>query len=81
MAATEERIRKLVDSNLQIEGRAAGQELNLDASVADTGVSSVAIVAFVKLVGEEFNVELPPEDVAQMSSLRDLINYIDAKSG
>lgn len=81
MATTEERIRKLVDDNLQIEGREAGQQLNLESSIADAGVSSVAVVAFIKAVGAEFNLELPSEDVAQMSSVRDLINYIDAKTG
>ena len=77
MATTEERIRQLAAENLEIEGNPVG----LDTSVADSGVSSVALVALVRLVGQEFNVELPPEDVSQMNSLRDLINYVDAKSG
>ena len=77
MASTEERIRQLAAENLEIDG----SQFSLDASVADTGLSSVAIVAFVRLVGQELNVELPPADVSQMNSLRDLINYIDAKSG
>ncbi len=78
MATTEERVRKLAAENLVSD---PGQEVNLNGSVADSGVSSVAIVSFVRLVGQELNVELPPADVSQMSSLRDLINYIDAKSG
>ena len=78
MATTEERIRQLAADNLEFEGNS---EIGLDTSVADSGVSSVALVALVRLVGQEFNVELPPEDVSQMNSLRDLINYVDAKSG
>ena len=77
MATTEERVRQLAADNLATEG---SQGVNLDASVADSGVSSVAVVAFVRLVGQELNVDLPPEDVSKMSSLRDLINYINAKS-
>ena len=77
MATTEERIRQLAAENLEIEGNPVG----LDTSVADSGVSSVALVALVRLVGQEFNVELPPADVSQMNSLRDLVNYVDAKSG
>lgn len=81
MTSTEERVRRLADENLEIEGREAGQQLNLDNNVGDAGISSVAVVAFIKLVGEEFNLELVPEDVAQMNSVRDLINYIDARAG
>ena len=77
MASTEERVRQLAAENLEIEG----SQFSLEASVADSGLSSVAIVAFVRLVGQELNVELPPADVSQMNSLRDLISYIDAKSG
>lgn len=77
MATTEERVRQLAADNLATEG---SQGVDIDRSVVDSGVSSVAVVAFVRLVGQELNVDLPPEDVSQMSSLRDLINYIDAKS-
>ena len=78
MATTEERVRQLAAENLPGD---AGQEINLDASVAESSYSSVAIVQFVMLVGEKLSVELPPADVAKMNSLRDLINYIDSKSG
>ena len=74
---TEERVQQLAAEHLATEG---SQGVNLDLSVADSGVSSVAVVAFVRLVGQELSVDLPPEDVSKMSSLRDLINYIDAKS-
>ena len=57
MPSTEERIRKLVDDNLEIEGRAQGQPLNLDNSLRDSGVSSVDFVAFAKVVAQEFNVQ------------------------
>ena len=77
MATTEERVRQLAAEHLVTE---AGKGVDLDISVADSEITSVAAVAFVRLVGQELNVDLPPEDVAKMSSLRDLINYIDAKS-
>ena len=76
MATTEERIRQLADEHLATE---EGQRLSLDVDITDEGVSSVAGVAFVRLVGRELNVELPPEDVSEMRSLRDLINYRDGK--
>ena len=77
MATTEERVLQLANENLEIDG---GQ-IGLDANVADSDLSSVAVVAFVRLVGQDLNVELPPADVSEMKSLRDLVNYIDAKSG
>ena len=78
MVTTEERIRQLAADNVAIEGRG---QIDLDANVDDLGVTSVAVVEFIKLVSRELNVELPAEDVAMMKSLRDLINYIDSKSG
>ena len=77
MATTEERIRQLAADNVALEGRA---EINLDANVDDLGVTSVAVVEFIKLVSQELNVELPAGDVARMKSLRDLINFINSKS-
>jgi len=38
-------------------------------------------VRFVKEVGEAFNVEMRAEDVAEFQNLRDLVNYLDARSG
>ena len=76
MATTEERVLQLAAENLEMDG---GQ-IGLDGNVADSDLSSVAVVAFVRLVGQELNVELPPADVSEMKSLRDLVNYIEAKS-
>jgi len=59
LATTEERIRKLVDDNLEIDGRPIGRPLDLNGSLRDSGVSSVDFVAFVKVVGDEFGVNSP----------------------
>ena len=79
MATTEERFRKLVDENLEIEGRSAGRPLDLNSSLRDAGVSSVDFVAFVKVVAEEFNVEFNPEDCAKYANLGELIAALDSK--
>ena len=61
MLSTEERIRRLVDETLQVEGRPAGQPLDPASSLRDTGASSMAIVAFLVKLMQEFNLDVAPE--------------------
>ncbi|MDE2778937.1 MAG: acyl carrier protein [Chloroflexota bacterium] len=77
MATTEERIRKLVDDNLEIEGRTAGTPLHPEYSLRDSGVSSVAFVAFAKLVADEFGVTFSPEDCAKYNTVGELITRLE----
>ena len=81
MATAEERLRKLVDDNLELEGRPAGRPLDPNSSLRDSGVSSVEFVAFAKLVAEEFNVEFSLDDCAKYQSLGELIALLDSRSG
>lgn len=80
MASTEERIRALVDANLQIEGRSEGQPLTPDLNIVDAGVSSTDVVAFWRLVCEEFGVDISAEDFAELLTPSDLIAYLDSRS-
>ena len=80
MATTEERIRKLVDENLEVDGRPLGRPLDLNSSLRDTGVSSVDFVAFAKLVAQEFNTSFSAEDCANINSVGELISFLDARS-
>ena len=59
MGTTEERIRKLVDENLEVDGRSLGRPLDINSSLRDSGVSSVDFVAFAKLGAQEFNTSFP----------------------
>lgn len=78
MATTEERLRKIVDDNLEIEGRAAGTPLDMGRSIADGGVPSPDIVAFWRLVNEEFSVDIPAEQFAELLTPSDLVAYLDS---
>ena len=80
MSNTEERLRTLVDENLPLEGREAGQPLNYDRSIVDAGVSSTDVVAFWKLVCEEFGVDISAEEFAELLTPNDLIAYLDART-
>ena len=81
MASTEERLRKLVDDNLEIEGRPQGRPLDPNSSLREAGVSSVDFVAFVRLVAQEFSVEFSLEDCAKYKSVGELIAALDSRSG
>ncbi len=79
MATTEERIRKLVDENLEIDGRPIGRPLDLNSSLRDAGVSSVDFVAFTKLVGDEFGVNFTPDDCAKFTTMGELVEFLDSR--
>lgn len=77
MATTEERLRKLVDDNLEIEGRTAGEPLHMNYSLRESGVSSVDFVAFAKIVADEFGVEFNAEDCAKYNTVGELITRLE----
>ena len=81
MPSVEERLSTLIDENLEVEGRAKGQTLELDHSFADGGVNSMAAVAFLRVVMADFNVQIPPETLSQMSNLQGLVDYLEAHAG
>ena len=81
MTSTEDRIRKLIDENLEVDGRPLGPLLDLNISLIEAGVSSMDLVAFAKLVSQEFNVAFSPDDCAKLNSVRDLIGFLDSHAG
>ena len=81
MASTEERVRQLVDSHLNIEGRQSGAALDLNAAFADVGISSMAAVAFMREVAKEFKVQMSAGECARFTNLQGLIDFLDGKAG
>ena len=77
MASTEDRIRKLVKENLEVDGKPLELQ-NLNSSLLDAGISSVDLVSFARVVGKEFNVSFSPEDCGKINSVRELVDYLDA---
>ena len=77
MPSTEERLRKLVDENLEVDGRPIGQELDASKSLRDAGVSSTDFVAFMKVVVDEFGVDITAGDCQNFQSLAELIAFLD----
>ena len=56
-------------------------EPNFDATLDDTGVSSVDAVEFITKVEEAFGVTIPPETFAEFRCLRDLATYLESRAG
>ena len=81
MASTEERIRKLVDANLEVDGRPPNLPEDLNCSLLELGVSSIDLVSFGKLVAQEFNVAISPEDCTNLNTVQGLIEFIDSRTG
>ena len=80
MSSTEERIRALVDANLDVSDRTAGAPLDLSRSFADAGVASADVVAFWQLVNEEFGVSISAEEFSGLLTPRDLIAHLEANA-
>ena len=80
MATNEERLVQLVDDNLVVEGRSPGDPLNMDRNIADAGVASADIVAFLKLVNEVFGVSITAGDCGDLLTPRNLVEYLDANA-
>ena len=81
MATTEERIRQLVNENLEVDGQSLNLPPDLNISLVDAGVTSLDLVAFAKVVSQEFNVTFTLDDCANLNSVQELIGFIDAGAG
>ena len=80
MASTSERLKKLVEDNVEVDGQALNVPDDLNISLMDAGVSSTDIVALAKLIAEEFDVTFTPEDCAALSKLPEVVDFLDAKA-
>lgn len=81
MPSTEERLRKLVDNNLELEGRPQGRPLDINSSLREAGVSSVDFVNFTRLVAQEFGVDFKPEECTDVNTVGELITLLESRSG
>ena len=77
MTTTEQRLVDLAHEHLGID-----PSPEADRTLAETGVSSIDLVAFLKVVGKEFNVtSLNVGDCDGVETLRDLAALVDSHSG
>ena len=76
MSSTEGRLRALINDNLDLD-----HDPDFNARFSDVGVSSVDAIAFFKLLNQEFDLGMVAEECTQFDTLRDIVNFIDARSG
>ena len=76
MTATEQRLAQLAQEHLGL-----GRVPDLDKQFADSGVSSVDAVSFMKVVNSDFSLSLTAGDCAGCTTLRGIAALVDKHSG
>lgn len=80
MASTSDRLRSLVNENIEVDGKALDIPDDMNISLADSGVSSMDMVALGKLIASEFDVTITVEDCAALDNLTKVVAFVDAQS-
>lgn len=80
MSSTAAKLRALVDANIEVDGKALDIPDDLNISLADSGVSSMDMVALGKLIAKEFDVTITVEDCAALDNLTKVVAFVDAQS-
>lgn len=75
MASTKDRIAKLARAYLDSE-----REPVFDRDFSDSDISSMDAMAFIKSISSEFNVDIKPEDIADLKNLNEIVSYVDANA-
>ncbi|MGB3346736.1 MAG: acyl carrier protein [Candidatus Humimicrobiia bacterium] len=70
-----EKLKKVITDVLDIEEEKILFESKF---LEDFGADSLDIVEMVMAIEEEFNIEIPDEDVEKVLSVNDVINYIQS---
>lgn len=76
MASSLDRILSLAEEHLDL-----GRELNLDVKFSESGVSSMAALAFVRVLNEELGLSIAPADLDEFDTIRSLVAHIDSQLG
>ncbi|MDU4891490.1 MAG: acyl carrier protein [Clostridium sp.] len=71
-----ERVKNVVAKQLGVEA----SEVNITASFTDDlGIDSLEIFEIVMSLEEEFEIEIPNEDIEDIKSVEDIAKYIESK--
>ncbi|HBL05836.1 MAG TPA: acyl carrier protein [Clostridium sp.] len=71
-----ERVKKVIAKELGVEV----EELNIQASFTDhLGIDSLEIFEIVMSLEEEFDIEIPNEDIENIKNVQDISSYIESK--
>jgi acyl carrier protein len=72
-----EKIKASIASQLSIDA----EEIKMESSfMNDLGADSLDIVELIMALEEEYDIEIPDEDVEKMATVGDVVEYIKARS-
>ncbi len=77
MEALSERVNSIVTDQLGVDKESLSPEANL---LDDLGADSLDVVELVMALEEEFGIEVPDDDVENMRTIRDIVQYIEARA-
>lgn len=80
MASTAEKLRALVNDNVEVDGKALDIPDDMNFSLAGAGVSSMDLVALGKLISKEFDVTFTLEDCARLDNLTEVVAFVDGQT-
>lgn len=70
----EDKVRKIIADTLS----KTEAEIKLESSLTeDLGADSLEIVELAMAMEEEFSIEIPDEDIEKISTVKDIIDYIN----
>lgn len=71
-----EKVRTILVGQLGVDE----EKVTMEASISDDlGADSLDVVDLIMSLEEEFDVEIPDEDVENMKTVGDVVKYIEAK--
>ena len=76
MPSTADRLATLIADNFDSD-----DEVNFNSDFSDLGISSVDAISFFKLVNDEFDLGLAPEECSRFKNLSALVAFIDERAG
>ena len=78
MSAIKERVMELILENLEIDPAAAVPDAKF---IEDLGVSSMDLWELVLVMEDEFDLEVPDEDLEKIITIQDAIDFIESHVG
>ena len=71
-----EKVKKVIANQLSMEV----DEINVESTFSeDLGVDSLEIFEIVMSLEEEFEIEIPNEDIENIKTIQDIVNYVKSK--
>lgn len=71
-----EKVKKVIADQLSMEV----EEVKIESTFTeDLGVDSLEIFEIVMSLEEEFNIEIPNEDIENIKTIGDIVNYMKSK--